>query len=51
MLRGKVRTFFKRKQKTGIFDDPAAIQAREGLVGLCTINRLKAIKGYKVIYV
>ena len=51
MLRGKVRTFFKRKQKTGIFDDPAVIQAREGLVGLCTINRLKAIKGYKVIYV
>ena len=49
MIRGKVRFFFERQQQTNIFDDPAAMKPREGLIGLCTINLLKS-KGYTAIY-
>ena len=49
-LRGKVRFFFERQQQARIFTDPAAMQAREGLVALCVINKLKAMGGYRVVY-
>lgn len=48
-LRGKVRFFFERQQQVNIFDDPAAMKPREGLVPLCVINRLKKNE-YSVIY-
>ena len=49
-LRGKIRCVFERQQQTNIFSDHAALQAREGLVGLCTINRLKSKHGYTVVH-
>ena len=49
-LRNKVRFFFGRQQQENIFDDPSAMKPREGLIGLCTINRLKRNQGYNVVY-
>ena len=48
-LRNKTKLFFIRQMKENIFDDPVALKAREGLVPLCKINRLKN-EGYTVVY-
>ena len=47
-LRGKVKYFFRRQQQEQIFNDAAAMSAREGRVGMAYINMLRSKRGYSV---
>lgn len=49
-LHQKVQYFFRRQIQENIFDDPAAMEARAGLVGVVHINWLRYYEDYQVQY-
>lgn len=49
-LHQKVQYFYRREMQKHIFDDPAVMEVRSGLVGMAHINWLESHKGYRVQY-
>lgn len=47
-LRSRIVYRYQRQQMEDIFDDPAAMKYREGMIGIVYINRLKSKFGYTV---
>lgn len=49
-LRNRLTYRYQKQQMEDIFDDPAVMKYRNGLVGMAYINRLKSRFGYTVSY-